>query len=326
MSKNVTLVILFSIAAAVIGLYTYYNITLPPLEETQQNPTVAASIFPVYDIARNVAGSAVEVKLLLPPGASPHTFEPTPSILKELQGADVLYTVGHGADNWATDLLSDLGVAEMTVDRQITLREYGAQAEGGHEHEGEMHEDEHEHEDEMHEDEHGHSHEGNDPHYWLSIPNAKQIARNIADDMTARWPNRAEQINTNLANYIDALDQADQEMRQALQNIENNNIVTLHDAWYYFAEEYDLEITATFEPTPGREPTPHYLATLGHAVDESGVSVIYSEPQLSTDTLEQFVADHGINIAVLDPLGGVLERDSYINMMKYNAQTIAQNQ
>ncbi len=321
MSKNVTLVILFGIAATLIGLYTYYNLSLPPLEEAQKAPTVAASIYPIYDITRNVAGSAVKVRLLLPPGASPHTFEPTPSILKELHSADVLYTVGHGADDWATNLLVDLGAVGVTVDNQVALHEYGE-----HEDDNDY---EHGHEEEMHE--HGdegtndHKHEGVDPHYWLSVPNAKQIARNIAEDMTVRWPNLSQQINANLSQYLIELDWADQEIRQTLENVENKQIVTLHGAWYYFAEEYGLEIVATFEPTPGREPTPQYLAALGHAVEDSGVSVIYSEPQLATDTLEPFVADHGIDITIIDPLGGVLERDSYINMMIFNAQTIAQN-
>src|SRR5512145_3554851 len=61
---------------------------------------VAATIFPLYDIVRQVAGPVADVVLILPPGASPHTFEPTPAGVRALAGAGALFVVGHGLDAW----------------------------------------------------------------------------------------------------------------------------------------------------------------------------------------------------------------------------------
>ncbi|MFH1048006.1 MAG: metal ABC transporter substrate-binding protein [Patescibacteria group bacterium] len=311
MNKNLTVGLLLGLAALAVGVITYYNYTLPPLEQSER-PVVAATIFPIYDIARHVAGDTTDVKLLLPPGASPHTFEPTPTTLKELRDAAVLYAVGHGADDWAAELLAGTGTPIVVVDAHVTLRE--------------IKDDEAEHEHETEETDTDHEHEGTDPHYWLSIQNAKHIAANIADDLVTRNPDLAAEVRANLQKYLAELDLAAADITATLDGIENRRIVTLHDAWYYFAEENDLEIVASFEPSPGREPTPQYLAALGHAVSTNDVRAIYSEPQLSTTTLLPFTEDHGIAIAILDPLGGIDGRDSYIVTMIYNAETIAQNQ
>ena len=65
---------------------------------------VAATIFPLYDIVRQVAGPVADVVLVLPPGASPHTFEPAPSSVRALDGARALFVIGHGLDDWAVRL------------------------------------------------------------------------------------------------------------------------------------------------------------------------------------------------------------------------------
>lgn len=317
MKKNTAVGIMMGIAGLLVIAYTYYNYTLPPLEENEdQGSTVAATIFPLYDIARNVAGNSLEVKLLLPPGGSPHTFEPTPQTLKNLQDATALYVIGHGADDWVLDLVSGTDTEKIAVDKNIELREY----ETAHSHESES--EEYENPETGHE----HEHEEVDPHYWLTIPNAKIIARNIAEDLQQRYPEKENAIEQNLDSYLNELDAADQTVREKINTAENRKMVTMHDAWYYFAEEYGLEIAATFEPTPGREPTPQHLATLGRELKESGVRVIYAEPQISTDTLTPFTEDHNLSIATLDPIGGTENRKSYISTMIYNAETVAKNQ
>ncbi|MBU0625498.1 metal ABC transporter substrate-binding protein [Patescibacteria group bacterium] len=276
-------------------------------------PKVAATIFPLYDIARHVAGDAAEVTLLLPSGASPHTFEPTPTTLKNLHAAAVLYTIGYGMDDWAIALAEGGQTNVITLTAGINLYH----SEGDQIITAEASE---------RESEPDHEHGDTDPHYWLSVPNAAIIATNIATDLMTRWPNLAPVIETNLIAYLDELAKADTQIREILSRIQKREIVTLHAAWYYFAEEYDLTVAASFEPSPGKEPTPQYLASLGHAVDQTDVGIVYSEPQISTATLEPFVQDHGLKIAILDPLGGFNNRDSYIALMLYNAQTIAQNQ
>ncbi|MFA6603669.1 MAG: metal ABC transporter substrate-binding protein [Patescibacteria group bacterium] len=271
-------------------------------------PRIAATIFPLYDIARNIAGDNAEVVLVVPPGASPHTFEPLPSNIRELRGAVAIYAVGHGLDDWTEKLTAATGVERVLVDDSVNLSDL---RENSEDEDGQAA---------------GPGHDGLDPHYWLTMANGARIAHTIAEDLKRRLPNAAAAIDQRQMRYFEELAAADREMRRLLSGTTNRNIVTLHDAWYYFARAYDLRVAGTFEPTAGREPTPQYLKELTDGIRSTGVKVLYSEPQLASQSIASFLADNGLTLAILDPSGGVPGRDSYINMMIYNARTISQNQ
>jgi ABC-type Zn uptake system ZnuABC Zn-binding protein ZnuA len=262
-------------------------------------PEVAASMFPVYDIARNVAGDAAEVSLILPPGASPHTYEPTPSDAVKLQRASVVYAIGHGIDGWIDVMLADAKTQKVVVDRGIALRHAPAGSDAA----------------------------GDDPHYWLAVANAKIIAKDIADDLSARFPSRAAAFASNLAKYDDALDAADREVRAILDPVANKRIVTMHDAWYYFAAAYGISIVGSFEPTAGREPTPQYLVALKEAVEAAKAKTLYTEPLISTASIESFIRDEKLKVASLDPIEGASGLGTgYAEIMVRNARVIRDNQ
>lgn len=289
--------ILFIVTLLILALVAIILFSNQEEAEPVADITVAATIFPIYDLTRVIAGDAADVELLLPPGASEHTFEPTPSTIRQLQGASVVYAIDHGIDGWLDGIIESVDAEKVIVDKGITIRESVDPDEGE-----------------------------TDPHYWLSIPNSKIMARTITDDLSIRYPEHAGTFESNLSQLLLDLDAADAEIRASFELIENKNIITLHDAWYYFAEEYGLTIVGTFEPSPGREPTPQYLIALMNAIEDSGSTALYSEPQLPITGLKSFADDNGLTIAELDPVGGVEGRDSYIELMKYNAEIIAQNQ
>lgn len=294
------------IVLALIGVIYLSERYVPnPQESGDESRVVAATIFPIYDITRNIAGENIDVELILPPGASPHTFDPAPSTLRSLKESEAIYAIGHGLDNWASEL--SLGAQPVIiVDSNIELEV----------HEGEEHE----------EDEHGHEEGGVDPHYWLSIENGKQIARNVHKDLSMRFPEFEDELEENLAIYLDEMNAAQIMLKAEAELIPNKELVTFHDAWDYFAHEYGFEVVASFEPSAGQEPTPQYIAELTKALNESGNTAIYSEPQFGTAGLDQFAADNGLTIAELDPIGGIEDRESYLDIMKYNVEVIKDNQ
>lgn len=296
MKNHLRSLIFFLLAVLITGGLVVLFATWPrPAKDAE--PSVAATIFPLYDIARNIVDDEVRVTLILPPGADAHAFEPSPSLLKNLQNTVVVYSIGHELDDWIESLADSIGVATQTVEQGINLRLSMDEHEGTY-----------------------------DPHYWLSAANAKIIASNIAGDLTARFPEHAPKFADNLRTYQDKLNALDTEIQTTLQDISNKNIVTFHDAWYYFADAYGLKVAGTFEPTAGREPTPQYLTELIEKVEEAGVKTIYYEPQMSVANLETFAKDYEINLIVLDDIGGSVPYDSYINLMKTNASTLKNNQ
>jgi zinc transport system substrate-binding protein len=262
---------------------------------------VAATIFPLYDISRNITGDKMDVELILPPGASPHTFEITPQRVRNLQGTKIIFKIGYGLDDW-TDRLSAFlsGVQMVTVDKGIEFI----------------------YEDEGSQDADHHGHGGVNPHYWLSVKDAEIIANNIADNLIAIDSGNANAYQQNLKAYVAKLQELESQIAQRLQPYKGAKIVTFHDSWAYYAREFDLQIAATIEPFPGRQPTPRYLADLQNVVTSYNIHALFIEPQLSSESVESFVHDLGVRLYVLDPLGGVQGRDSYIQLMRYNTDTI----
>ncbi len=266
---------------------------------------VAATIFPLYDMVKNVAGSDAEVLLLLPPGAEPHSFDPSPSLVRDLQQTDVVFSIGEGLDRWVEPITDGTDATLVTVSQGIVLSsatesitdEEAAESEGP-----------------------------TDPHYWLSIPNAVIMTQNIAATLASVDPNHAESYFARRDAYVSQLLAAETEVRQLLSSVSNPKIVTFHDAWYYFAKEYGLEIVGSFEPTAGREPTPKYLSLLAKAIDQSSATTLYTEPLFSDAAIASFADDQGLTLAELDDIGGVGSRSSYIALMRTNAQTIHDHQ
>jgi len=303
----VAIVVLMSIASQKKD-----NSVAKNVEQKEEKLVVTASIFPLYDIVRNVAGDQADVHLLLPPGASPHFFEFTPQQINELEGIDIAFVIGHGIDNWAEDILESNGADVVTVDNGITLRA----KEESHDVTTEVeHGDESTHE-------HSHGDSMVNPHYWLDMNNAARIVQNVADVLAKNDPDNSDAYQQNAQEFITQLASVDQDLQDRVATLSHRDMITLHKSWPYFAAHFDLHVVGTFMPEAGTEPSPQYLANLGYAAEEMGAGVIFSEPQLSTQSIETFAKDNDLKIAVIDPLGGVPGRDTYIDLMVYNVNTI----
>ncbi len=261
---------------------------------------VAATIPPLYDLVRTIAGDDVDTVLILPPGASPHTFEPTASTMKQLQGVSVIFEIGHGLDNWFLFLENPVDtVVFVGMDKNIQLRAATDSDE--------------------------HDSGSFDPHYWMDPTNALSMVDTIVEELSLRAPEHAVDFNIRAERFKEELKKKDFEWQQKMAQVRNKNIITFHDSFMYFADHFGLTVVATFEPFPGREPSPQYLIQLKQGIDEHNVRTLYLEPQLSPSSFETFAKDTNLTIATLDPEGSQ-ERVGYIEMMDYNVQTIVENQ
>jgi len=92
----------------------------------------------------------------------------------------------------------------------------------------------------------------------------------------------------------------------------------MHDAWAYFNEAFETNLVGSFEPAGAETPSPKYLAELQETVDEKNAVAIFSEPQLSLNSIQQFIADNDLRTGVMDPLGGVDGRMTYQELLEYN--------
>jgi len=270
---------------------TYVVVRPSPINNTADNHTIAATVFPIADITRVIAGDRWHVVQVLPPGASPHTFELTPKEVKSLASAQGVFAIGV-IDDWINEATVSLNIPKYTTYQGINLT---SDPEGAF-----------------------------DPHYWLTIPNAKIMAGNIADKLSQMDPMGAEGYRQRLSAYNVELDQLDAAMRQQFAGLDNKKLITFHDSWNYFAAEYGFTIAAVFEASPGKEPVPQYVKMIYDTARADNIPAIFSEPTLPTSTLEPFVKDLGIKMYNLDPEGGVAGVDTYLAMMRYNTDILVQ--
>lgn len=273
-----------------------------PAPAAPELPRVAATIFPLFDIVREIGGPDVQVSVILPPGANPHTFEPTPGSVKELAKAATIFRIGHGIDDWSAAMAQSAGVATLvTVDDRIALRHFAPS-----------------------ESDLDHPTPGNiDPHYFMTIRNARQIAITVESALLRIVPLAARRLAERRSAYLRGLDRAELEIRGLLSSLSNREIATFHNAFGYFADEYGLKIVTVFEPFPGQEPGPQDIAAFQRRVRENHLPVIFAEPQMSTDGIAPIARDLGVKLSMLDDMGGVRGRETYIELMLFDARQIA---
>jgi zinc transport system substrate-binding protein len=266
--------------------------------------TVVATIFPLADFVKNVAGDKVEVVTLLRSGDSPHTYEPSSRDMKAVHRAALLVVNGAGLDFWVEDLKNAASDNLVVVDTSVVLAEEGLLLSG----------DEYEHDDES--DDHG----GVNPHYWLDPVLAQKQVESIASALVAVDPGNQDFYLDNAASYTGELKSLDEEIKNATQSFSSREFITFHASWTYFAKRYDLVEAAVIQEAPGKEPSVAYIKEVVDLAKELEVKAIFAEPQFNTQAAQAIANDSGAEVLLLDPLGGPgLEgRDSYIALMRYN--------
>jgi len=304
-------------------------------------PRVAATIFPLYDIVKKVGGEKINVTLLLSPGASPHTFEPTPAMIRDTKGITHVFTIGLGVDNWAESLVQAIGGAEsVDLSHVVPLLPFGEDDHDDHashddhgDHDDHASHDDHDdhtshddHDDHTSHDDHddhdGHAHGEYDPHYWLDPNNATLLANAIAEELSEINPKEREYYMAQSAAFAKEINEKNIVWEKKLESLSSRDILTFHDGWQYFARHFNLHIVGTFEPFPGKSPSPKAFAQLHNVVKTHNIQSVFIEPQLAQSAVESFAKDAGLTVFILDPLGGELSKKTYSELIDYNVQQI----
>jgi len=280
---------------AILLLGLAWGCGLPTLEKPGRL-TVLASILPLADFVRQVGGDRVTVELLVPPGASPHTYEPTPAQLKALARARLLVLNGAGLEFWADKLVGAAGNPNLLVVR--TAEDLALIVDDEHAHRG-------------------HQHGPGNPHVWLSPLCAMHQVEKIRDALVSADPENADYYRANAARYLTELRALDAEMRARIGAFSRRKFVALHGAWVYLARDYGLEQAAVVEKIPGQEPSPADVAAVVRTVRAAGAGAVFAEPQLPSKAAEAIAAEAGVPVLFLEPLG-VPPEYRYLDTMRHN--------
>lgn len=276
---------------------------------------VVATIFPVYDFARAVAGDRAEVMLLLPPGMEPHSFEPRPDDIVRVSRADIFIYTNRYMEPWAAGIVKGAGGGKLTVVDASRGAKF-LKAGSGEDHDG-------------HDDgEHGHGGEGMDPHLWLDFTNAQLMVDTIAAALAERDPTNRAVYQANAAAYRAKLADLDGRYRAGLSTCTTRTVLHGgHFAFGYLANRYGLRYESAYAVSADAEPTPAKLAKLVKQVRSEGLRHIYTEELLDPRTAETIARETGASILMLHGAHTVSRADldagvTFIALMEKNLASL----
>lgn len=275
--------------------------------------SVVAAFYPIEFVASAIGGDLVSIKNMTPPGVEPHDLELTPSQVSRLSEADLLlYVEGfqpaleeaaiQSPPGESVDLLAIPGL------NLLKANEDGHNHGHSHSHSDEEAKDEEDSDEEM----------VNDPHFWLDPKRLILVANSIAEKFSAIDSDNAQRYEDNRVAFVAELNSLDQKYAIGLKTCERRMIVTSHAAFGYLANAYDLEQESIAGLSPDSEPTPKRLNEISKEAKADGTTTIFFEALASPKLAQTLADDLKITAAVLDPLEGISEGQTYFSVMENN--------
>ena len=264
--------------------------------QTGRTVNIATSFYPMYIFTLNIAKDIPNVNvvnLTKPTTGCLHDYAPTPDDMKNLEGAQILVINGAGMESFMdkiTSQMPDLKILESSKGIELIK---------------------------------GDGDEGDNPHVWLSITDAITQVQTIGDQLAVLDPDNALKYQENTQTYIEKLAALRTKMHQTLDGVQQRNIVTFHEAFPYFAKEFNLNIAGVIEREPGSAPNAKELGETIEKIKDLKITALFAEPQYPVKAAETIAGETGAKVYTLDPIvTGPMEADAYLNLMESNLLTL----
>lgn len=279
-------------------------------------PQIVTSIFPVYEIVREIAGDQADVHLMVGASEDAHHFEPSAKSILLVNEADAFIYSSDEMEFWAKDILK---VVENNVLHIIELAE-GMDLEIG------TADDEHI-DYEAADDHDGHDHGNIDPHIWLDpVVMGAQVPM-LVETLTEIDPAGASVYQENGAQLATALEELDAAYRQSFQDATKRTFVVQHKAFGHLAKRYDLTQMSVGGLSTEVEPNPKDLIQIIHFVEDNQTEVIFYQSGDTSAVAETIAAETGAEFSVLYDLEnkpeGIEESGNiYLKAMYHNLEEL----
>ena len=253
---------------------------------TSTQPIVAVSSFSIYDITNHIAQESVKIVNILPLGVDPHSFEPTPKLMAEIEKSDLVFYSGAGLEPWT----HGFGFKNRAIDisQHVVLRELDA--------------DEHEHH--QHHDEQC-AHNTIDPHYWLDFANMQRATVLIRDELIKLQPKYKTLYEKNAAEYLHMLEKLDKNYKKYLSSCRSNTVIVNHNAIGYMAHNYGFHVESLSGLSPEAQPSAKDLTRIFKEIKREGVSTIFFENFVSDKAIRTVANDAKVELEVFQALGNI---------------------
>ena len=240
-----------------IGLFGCNNINKEP-----GKPVIGLSILPQKYLVASIADTLADVVVMVPPGASPATWEATPAQMKSLGDALIYFRIGHiGFEKaWmakAAEINPEMKITDLS--ENLTLR--GMSYDHG-----------------------DHSHSGIDPHVWMSPGNMEIMAGKVFDELLKLFPQHQEFLERNYSALLVEIEETGQFAGDQLSAYKGETFLIFHPSLGYFADDYGL-LQAAIE-YEGKEPSSAHMIKIIDMARSKGIKVIFVQQEFDRRNAE----------------------------------------
>jgi len=239
-------------------------------------PTVLVSVAPHQFFVNKIAENTVDVYLMVPAGASSHTYEPSPRQMIKAGQASLWFSIGETFEKKAVQALQSHHSSFKVINLQQSLNLIS----------------------------HDHGHKGCCPgsvdlHFWLSARQAQIQAQTIAEALSLSYPEHAELYRKNLIKFQKELQNLDREIEIILALLKNRHMLVGHPAYGYFCRDYGLEQYSI--EIEGKDPTPRQTTKLLGLARSFEMKTIFIQPQYNNKAAQLIAKEIGAKLVTLDP-------------------------
>jgi ABC-type Zn uptake system ZnuABC Zn-binding protein ZnuA len=281
---------------AVVAAIAGFGLVAAALSCTHSGPArgrAAATVFPLYDLARRVAGDRLEIRLILAPGLDPHHYEPKPKDVIGLEDAGLIFAVGLELDPWAQALARSAGAGEARVFELGPLMDPILAPPGMIRPEPLI-----------------------DPHFWTDPVRAQRAIDVIVEALSGLDPEGAPFYRERASALRRSIQALHAEVGRQAETWTHRKIVTFHGSLFYFAARYGLQVVGVVQPVPGSEPSAQHMQALLAELRADPPAALFTEPQLESQLAQALAREAGVVAHPVDALGGGPGAESYEELVR----------
>jgi len=268
---------------------------------------VTTTIYPLYSIVKEIGAEKVVLHNLIPFGVEAHGFDPTPNDMAKLSKSDIFILSSDAMEPWKDKIISSLQIQDKVFDMSKYVKLRGAQEEAhGHEHSDSTHEG-----------------ENIDPHYWVSLNNYITMIHTISKLIIEKDPQNREYYEKNRANYLEKVASLKLKYDTSMQTCTNKKILVNHDAFGYFADDYNVTQYSISGMTPESKPSAKQIAELIKIVKKEEINTVFFEEFASPKVAQTIANEAHVKIDSLRPAENISAQENeqgigYLYIMEEN--------
>jgi zinc transport system substrate-binding protein len=281
------------------------------------NMTVTTTIYPLYSIAKEIGADKIKLQNLIPFGVEAHGFDPTPADMAKLSKSDLFITSSDEMEPWKDKIVKSLKIEQKVFDMSEHVKLRTIQEEDNEHHEDKK----------GHKHNHEHEHEGIDPHYWVSLNNYILMTEAITKLFIEKDGINKDFYIQNSNNYLAKVKALKEKYDLSMATCTNKKILVNHDAFGYFADDYEVKQYSISGMSPEDKPSAKQISELINLVKNEKINTVFFEEFASPKVAQTIAKASNVKIDTLRPAENISKEENkkgygYLQIMEDNLEKL----